>query len=61
HPLAYVKWFTVLQWCNPVSSLYVITCSTRNHHCNVCVISTDHIFCPCHLQVWCGREIGKDW
>ncbi|KAI6095192.1 hypothetical protein F5141DRAFT_1191401 [Pisolithus sp. B1] len=61
HPLAYIKWFTALQQCDLVSSLYIITHSTRNHCCNVAVISIDHIICPCHLLVWCGREIGKDW
>ncbi|KAI6023694.1 hypothetical protein PISMIDRAFT_54417, partial [Pisolithus microcarpus 441] len=29
HPLAYVKWFTALQQHDPVSGLYIITCSTR--------------------------------
>ncbi|KAI6126588.1 hypothetical protein F5141DRAFT_1186020 [Pisolithus sp. B1] len=58
HPLAYVKWFTALQQHDPVSSLYIITRSTRNCCHNVSVISIDCIIHLCHLQVWCGREIG---
>ncbi|KAI6103378.1 hypothetical protein F5141DRAFT_960588, partial [Pisolithus sp. B1] len=61
HPLAYVEWFTALQWCNPVSGLYIITHSTRNCHQNVSIISIDCIIHPCHLQVQCGREISRDW
>ncbi|KAI6133567.1 hypothetical protein EV401DRAFT_2053589 [Pisolithus croceorrhizus] len=61
HPLAYVEWFTTLQWRDLVSSLYIISRSTRNHHHNVGVISVDCIIRPCHLLVRCGREISKDW
>ncbi|KIK11854.1 hypothetical protein PISMIDRAFT_121949, partial [Pisolithus microcarpus 441] len=28
HPLAYVEWFTTLQQQDPVSGLYIVTCST---------------------------------
>ncbi|KIK13943.1 hypothetical protein PISMIDRAFT_117951, partial [Pisolithus microcarpus 441] len=59
--LAYVEWFTALQQHDPVSSLYIITHSTRNRSRNVSVISVDRIIRPCHLQVRCGREISKDW
>ncbi|KAI6095825.1 hypothetical protein EDD16DRAFT_1491663 [Pisolithus croceorrhizus] len=61
HPLAYVEWFTTLQQHDPVSGLYVISHSTRNHCHNVGVISVDRIIHPCHLLAWCGREISKDW
>ncbi|KIK13304.1 hypothetical protein PISMIDRAFT_18070 [Pisolithus microcarpus 441] len=61
HPLAYVEWFTALQWRDPVSGLYIITRSTRNRSRNVSVISVDRIIRPCHLQAQCRREISKDW
>ncbi|KAI6037439.1 hypothetical protein PISMIDRAFT_81249, partial [Pisolithus microcarpus 441] len=28
HPLAYVKWFTTLHRCDPVTGLYMVTRST---------------------------------
>ncbi|KAI6108113.1 hypothetical protein F5141DRAFT_1189106 [Pisolithus sp. B1] len=61
HPLAYVEWFTTLQCQDPATSLYVVTCSTRNHRRNASIISIDCIDHACHLQGWCGREISKDW
>ncbi|KAI6098382.1 hypothetical protein EDD16DRAFT_1767608 [Pisolithus croceorrhizus] len=61
HPLAYVEWFTTLQCQDPATSLYVVTCSTRNHRHNASIISIDCIDHACHLQGWCGREISKDW
>ncbi|KAI6164097.1 hypothetical protein EDD17DRAFT_1475187, partial [Pisolithus thermaeus] len=60
-PLAYVEWFTTLQCQDPATSLYVVTCSTRNHRHNASIISIDCIDHACHLQGWCGREISKDW
>ncbi|KAI6016141.1 hypothetical protein BKA83DRAFT_4032918, partial [Pisolithus microcarpus] len=61
HPLAYVEWFTTLQWQDPVSGLYIVMCSTRNHRRNAAIISIDRIVRVCHLQARCGREISKDW
>ncbi|KIK19717.1 hypothetical protein PISMIDRAFT_55553, partial [Pisolithus microcarpus 441] len=29
HPLAYIEWFTTLQCQDPVSGLFIVTCSTR--------------------------------
>ncbi|KAI6020993.1 hypothetical protein PISMIDRAFT_652325, partial [Pisolithus microcarpus 441] len=54
HPLAYVEWFTTLQWRDPVSGLYIVTCSTRNRRRNATIISIDRIVHACHLQVRCG-------
>ncbi|KIK20372.1 hypothetical protein PISMIDRAFT_105871, partial [Pisolithus microcarpus 441] len=28
HPLTYVEWFTTLLHCDPITSLYVASCST---------------------------------
>ncbi|KAI6020335.1 hypothetical protein BKA83DRAFT_4527015 [Pisolithus microcarpus] len=61
HPLAYIEWFTTLQCQDPVSGLFIVTCSTRNCHCNASIISIDHIDRVCHLQGRCGREISKEW
>ncbi|KAI6017981.1 hypothetical protein BKA83DRAFT_4058579 [Pisolithus microcarpus] len=61
HPLAYVEWFTTLQWRDPVSGLYIVTRSTRNRRHNAAIISIDRIVRACHLQARCGREISKDW
>ncbi|KAI6026905.1 hypothetical protein BKA83DRAFT_4463011 [Pisolithus microcarpus] len=41
HPLAYVEWFTALHRRDPVTGLYVVTCSTRNRRPNVLVVSID--------------------
>ncbi|KAI6154402.1 hypothetical protein EDD17DRAFT_1779867 [Pisolithus thermaeus] len=61
HPLAYVEWFTTLQHWDCVSGLYIVTCSTQNHHHNASIISINHVDHACHLQGQCGREISKDW
>ncbi|KAI6026571.1 hypothetical protein PISMIDRAFT_63149, partial [Pisolithus microcarpus 441] len=61
HPLTYIKWFTTLQHQDPVSGLFIVTCSTWNCCCNASIISIDHIDHVCHLQGWCEREISKDW
>ncbi|KAI6011028.1 hypothetical protein BKA83DRAFT_4467357 [Pisolithus microcarpus] len=61
HPLAYVEWFTTLQRRDPVSGLFIVTRSTRNHRRNASIISIDRIDRACHLQGRCGREISKEW
>ncbi|KAI6010448.1 hypothetical protein EDC04DRAFT_2580938, partial [Pisolithus marmoratus] len=58
-PLTYVEWFTTLHCCDPVTGLYMVSCSTQNHHPNMLVISVDHFICACHLQGSCGNSI--DW
>ncbi|KAI6016277.1 hypothetical protein BKA83DRAFT_4465384 [Pisolithus microcarpus] len=57
HPRMETFLANTLQQHDPVSSLYIITHSTRNRSRNVSVISVDRIIRPCHLQVRCGREI----
>ena len=61
HPLAYVEWFTSLRRRDPISRQFIITRLTRNHRCNVSVISVDRFMCACHLQAQCGRNISLDW
>lgn len=61
HPLVYVEWFTSLCHRDPVSGQFIVTCSTRNHQCNVSVISAHRFTHPCHLQAQCGRNISVDW
>ena len=61
HPLAYVEWFTSLHRRDPISSQFVVTCSTRNHRRNASVISIDRFARPCHLQGQCGKKISLDW
>ena len=64
--------FTHFRWCTSNSSRrsvaavrfsghLVVTHLMHNRWCNVSVISTDHIMCPCHLQAQCGREFSSDW
>ena len=61
HPLAYVEWFTSLHRHEPISGQFLVTCSTRNHQCNVSVISINCFARPCHLQAQCGKHISLDW
>ena len=61
HPLAYVEWFTSLRCREPISGQFLITHSTRNHQCNVSVISINRFARPCHLQAQCGKHISSDW
>ncbi|KAI6038367.1 hypothetical protein EDC04DRAFT_2868476 [Pisolithus marmoratus] len=61
HLPTYVEWFTALQHWDPVSGLYIVSCSTWNHCHNASVISINHIIQLCHLQAQCGKEISKDW
>ncbi|KAI6009336.1 hypothetical protein BKA83DRAFT_4467974 [Pisolithus microcarpus] len=61
HPLVYVEWFTALRCKDQVSGLYMVSHSTRHHHPNASIISTDRIVRACHLQARCGKQISGDW
>ncbi|KAI6021357.1 hypothetical protein BKA83DRAFT_4055398, partial [Pisolithus microcarpus] len=61
HPLAYVEWFTTLIHHDPITGLYVVSCSTCNCCPNVVVVGVDHFVHVCHLQAICGRQISMEW
>ncbi|KAJ7369106.1 hypothetical protein DFH08DRAFT_649793, partial [Mycena albidolilacea] len=60
-PLAYIEWFTPLNKPDPVSGMFTMHRSTRNHICNSTVISVEHIVCACHLMARCGNTIDWKW
>ncbi|KAJ7882256.1 hypothetical protein B0H14DRAFT_2340037, partial [Mycena olivaceomarginata] len=50
HPLAYIEWFTPLNKPDPISGMFTMHRSTRNHTRNSAVVSVEHIVRACHLM-----------
>ncbi|KAH7918147.1 hypothetical protein BV22DRAFT_1134820 [Leucogyrophana mollusca] len=61
HPLAYIQWFTPMQRYDAISGMYIVSRSSRQHHCHAAIISVDRIVRNCHLIAKCGQEISTDW
>ena len=60
-PLVYVEWFTPLHQQDPISGMYKITPSTRQHRRNASIIPVSRVARSCHLIPQFGRSVHCSW
>lgn len=60
-PLIYVEWFTPLHQQDPISGMYKITPSTRQHRRNASIIPVSWVARSCHLIPQFGRSVHCSW
>lgn len=61
HPLAYIEWYTPFTRIDPLTKMYQVSRSTRNHRANATVITVDRILGPCLLIGKSGQKIDRTW
>ncbi|KAF8324633.1 hypothetical protein F5887DRAFT_850918, partial [Amanita rubescens] len=62
HPLVYIEWFTHFRNPDPLTGLYVVTRSTRNHRHHGAVVSADRIVRTCYLTAkYTGSISEQAW
>lgn len=60
-PLAYVEWYTPFSTPDPITGLYSLQRSTRNHRPNASIVPVDRITRACHLMARAGAQVGRAW
>ncbi|KII84510.1 hypothetical protein PLICRDRAFT_117586 [Plicaturopsis crispa FD-325 SS-3] len=62
HPLVYVEWFRPLTAIDPLTGMFRIARSTRQHRPNSQIISADRVFQGCHLLPAFGPDpLHQSW
>ncbi|KAI0346054.1 hypothetical protein BDW22DRAFT_1297819, partial [Trametopsis cervina] len=53
--LVYVEWFTPFRTADPVTGMYIVTKSSRNHRAYGQIIEAHRLVRNCHLMPKSGR------